>query len=271
MPGSQKPIWEEKMRIEKILEKYAIKAGLCAQRMQKRGLKRTDKGGGDFATAADYRSEEILLKGFMRELPGIPVVSEEQKLPTIVPRTCIVCDPIDGTIIYAHGCHNWGVSICYIEDGVPAAGVIYAPGLKTTVVARRNGGCKLNGKKVRLIPPKRDERYLVAFDICHATEVRYLDKIVKPLMERSLVIRSLGTSVGSTIELLEGGVSAYVAPKGGKVWDFAASVLAVEEAGGAARAPDGGSIKWNRIPVGVVLAADGRLCAEMVGITKRAV
>ncbi len=255
-------------RIEKILEKYALRAGDCAAQMQRRGLRRTDKGGGDFATAADYRSEAIVLRGLKRELANIPVVSEEQPIPQSVPKTCIVCDPIDGTIIYAHGGKDWGVSICYIENGVPAAGVIYAPGLKTMVTARKGSGCFLNGKRVRLQAPARSERYLAAMDLCPATEQRYLDKIVKPLLERTLVIRSLGTAVGSTLELLDGRVSAYVAPKGGKVWDFAASVLAVEEAGGAARTPGGKKLRWDRIPIGVVLAADARLCRELCSITK---
>lgn len=259
------------MQIEKVLVKYSILAGNAARRMQKRGIARTDKGGGDFATAADFHSEKIVLQGLRLELPNIAVISEEQKIPAIVPPECIVCDPIDGTIIYAHGCGGWGVSLCYLKGGRPEIGVIYMPEENVLITAKRGRGCKLNGKKVKLLPPKKGERYLAAMDICHATELRYIDKIVKPLMERTLVIRSFGTAVGSTLELLKNRVSAYIAPKGGKVWDFAASVLAVEEAGGTALAPGGEALCWNRIPIGVVLAADERLCSSLVAITRKAV
>lgn len=256
-------------KIEKVLVKYAIQAGQCAKGMQRRGLKRTDKGGGDFATAADLKSEQILLRGLRKELPHIPIISEEQKLPATVPPECIVCDPVDGTIIYAHGCRDWGVSVCYLYGGEPVVGVMVAPSLDRIVVARKGGGCTVNGKKVRLKAPNPGERYLAAFDICHATDIRYLDRVIKPLMRKTMIIRSLGTAVGSTLELLEGKVSAYIAPKGGKVWDFAAAALAVEESGGAVLAPDGSKVRWDKIPVGVILATDKKLCRNLVALTKK--
>lgn len=50
------------------------------------------------------------------------------------------------------------------------------------------------------------------------------------------------------------------------IWDFAAGVLAIEEAGGVACTPDGSSLQWDSIPMSVICVANNELVQELIPI-----
>jgi myo-inositol-1(or 4)-monophosphatase len=56
-----------------------------------------------------------------------------------------IIDPIDGTANFAHGDRIWCISIGFVWDGQPELGLITAPALGETFIARRGNGATLNG------------------------------------------------------------------------------------------------------------------------------
>jgi fructose-1,6-bisphosphatase/inositol monophosphatase family enzyme len=61
--------------------------------------------------------------------------------------------------------------------------------------------------------------------------------------------------------VLRGRACVYINWRGAKVWDFAAAVLAIEEAGGVASSCLGEPLVWDRIPMSVMLAANAEVAA----------
>ncbi|HTJ34833.1 MAG TPA: inositol monophosphatase family protein [Dactylosporangium sp.] len=100
-------------------------------------LDRVDKGGGDFATAADLEAERVIL-GLLREhRPGDAVTGEESGAsgPAGAGRTWLV-DPLCGTLNFAAGTMIVAVNVA-LRDGDrvtaaavadPFAGVVYSTG-----------------------------------------------------------------------------------------------------------------------------------------------
>mgnify|MGYP000126755521 CR=1 FL=1 len=87
-------------------------------------------------TAADEAGEAIILKGLADAFPDIPVVSEEAasqgRTPEVAGRFILV-DPLDGTKEFVNHNGEFTVNIALIENGDPAAGVVYAPAIERMV------------------------------------------------------------------------------------------------------------------------------------------
>jgi 3'(2'), 5'-bisphosphate nucleotidase len=81
-------------------------------------------------TAADERSEAIILHGLAGLLPGTPVVSEEsvndQPLAEL-DGSFLIVDPLDGTREFIAGRDEFTVNVAIVTRGVPVAGIIAAP------------------------------------------------------------------------------------------------------------------------------------------------
>ena len=84
-------------------------------------------------TEADEAAERIILSGLARIDGSIPVISEEAasagRIPEVAARFFLV-DPLDGTKEFISKNGEFTVNIALVENGVPVAGVVYAPALK---------------------------------------------------------------------------------------------------------------------------------------------
>ena len=247
------------------LADVARRAGAAILALRGQGLEARLKEPGQLVTLADRRSHEIIEPELARRFPGVARILEEQDNPQALPPTYLTADELDGTAVYAAGFPDWGVTLALIEDGLPVAGVLHQPALGTMVVAWRGGGAWIDGERARLSP-----------DLALATSIAMLE--MNPLLgagnaawvgrvaHRALAGATQATAVGNTVSLLRGRASVYLNCRGAKVWDFAAAVLAVGEAGGVALAADGGAIDWRRLPVGALLAANPAIAAEVLAL-----
>lgn len=84
-------------------------------------------------TRADTEAEAIILAGLADLHPDIPVVAEESvaagRVPEIGSRFFLV-DPLDGSKEFISRNGEFTVNIALIENGIPVAGVVYAPALQ---------------------------------------------------------------------------------------------------------------------------------------------
>ena len=80
-------------------------------------------------TAADLAADRIIVEGRRAACPGIPVVTEERAETHAQPEGArhFLVDPLDGTKEFIQRRGEFTVNIALIEDGAPAAGVVYAP------------------------------------------------------------------------------------------------------------------------------------------------
>jgi 3'(2'), 5'-bisphosphate nucleotidase len=79
---------------------------------------------------ADERAEALLVPGVQHLLPGVPVVAEEAvsrgEHPALSGELWLI-DPVDGTREFVSRNGDFTVNVALVRDGVPVAGVVYAP------------------------------------------------------------------------------------------------------------------------------------------------
>jgi 3'(2'), 5'-bisphosphate nucleotidase len=88
------------------------------------------KDDGSPVTEADAKAEAIILARLAVIAPGVPVVAEEAASEGQIPATAerfFLVDPLDGTKEFLNRNGDFTVNIALIENGVPVAGVVYAP------------------------------------------------------------------------------------------------------------------------------------------------
>lgn len=112
-------------------EKAALDAGRVIMKHYTDGCAVTSKADRSPVTEADHAAEAIILSALAKILPGVPVVAEEEvaagRLPASLGRRFLLVDPLDGTREFLLRNGDFTVNIGLIEDGVPVAGVVYAP------------------------------------------------------------------------------------------------------------------------------------------------
>lgn len=87
-------------------------------------------------TAADRKSNAVILDGLKKSYPEIPFISEETKQTPYSERKnwnkFWLIDPIDGTKEFIKKNGEFTVNIALIENGIPVIGIVHAPALNKT-------------------------------------------------------------------------------------------------------------------------------------------
>lgn len=261
--------YEEDRRMPDIIDVLAHIARACGDlqlRFWRQDVQAVDKDeqlGAHFATSVDLRCQELGVKLLHHEFPHEIVVAEEQDNPAALPGDCTVFDPLDGTIAYYNGCEDFGTTLCTFRDGQPVAGVIYLPVRRELITAVRGKGCWSNGTSVRLFWRRPLDKTMIGFDVGPWR----VPPVLNALSAR-FCVRSLMAAVADTRSLLHGEIGAYVNVNIAKVWDAAAAVLAVEEAGGVACAPDGSVLQWS-MGMNWIMAVNREIADALLGVTKQ--
>ena len=128
----------------------AEKAGSLLTNMQNQLLSVRYKAEGDLVTDADLASHVLISSELRRLYPGHNLILEETDHADSIPDTYIVADELDGTVIYANGLPEWGISIAHVKNGIPVVGVLHQPTHKVTVAAWIKGGTWIGKKRVTL-------------------------------------------------------------------------------------------------------------------------
>jgi 3'(2'), 5'-bisphosphate nucleotidase len=94
------------------------------------------KGPSDPVTAADRRSNRLIVQRLNQAFPGIPVVAEESELASFEgfheARRVFFVDPLDGTREFIQRIPEFAVMIGLAEGQRAVAGVVYAPATGVT-------------------------------------------------------------------------------------------------------------------------------------------
>ena len=93
-------------------------------------------------TQADAKGEAIILRELKALAPEIPIIAEEAASAGHLPETGAVfflVDPLDGTKEFINRNGEFTVNIALIVNGVPEAGVVYAPALSRMFYAQGPG------------------------------------------------------------------------------------------------------------------------------------
>jgi histidinol-phosphatase len=213
-------------------------------------------------TEADRAAEAAMRDHLARVRPGDAVVGEELGVTGAGPRRWVL-DPIDGTKGYARGIPVWATLVALELDGAPTVGVVSAPALGSRWWAARGLGAFRDGTPISVSRVARIEDAHLAYDSVSAFESvgraeRFLD-----LARRCWRSRGFG-DFWSHVMVADGSIDIAIEVGGLRVWDLAAPMVVVQEAGGtftdlagAARADGGDVVATNGLLHADVLASLG--------------
>ncbi len=213
---------------------------------------------GDLVTAADKAAEDVILAHFRRHLPEHGILSEESgQLGNQKDKYLWAIDPLDGTTNFAHQYPMFAVSIGLLVDGVPAVGVIYDPWHNELFRAGTGLGATRNRHAIRVSNTSELSKSLLvtgfAYDRRETTDNNYAE-----FCHFTHLTQGVRRSGAASIDL------AYVAcgrvdgywERGLSVWDMAAGIVILREAGGKVTAYDNSAFK---IDSGRILATNGHI------------
>lgn len=123
----------------------------------------------ELVTSADLESNDIIKSEILKIFPLHTYISEEEyqgQIIDIEAPTWIV-DPIDGTVGYANGHYQVGISIAFVKDNRVQVGVVYNPFLDEMFFADEHGGAYLNDRPIRVSERRTLKQSVIGTGIPH--------------------------------------------------------------------------------------------------------
>ena len=225
-----------------VMVSAVTKAGRSLSRdfLEVEHLQVTRKGPGDFVSAADLRSEEILRDELEKARPGYSFLMEEGgRVEGSDSSHCWIIDPLDGTTNFLHSVPLFGVSLALEIREELVAGVVYNPVTEELFTAERGQGAWFNDRyRLRVSGRERLNESLIGCSIPCLSKEDHPEFISRQrvLMSQVSGIRSFGSAALGLAWLSAGRVDGYY-ETGLSPWDIAAGMLLVRESGGLISEP----------------------------------
>lgn len=172
--------------------------------------------------AVDLEADRTCLD---RLLPaGFAVLSEESGAQGASGRPVVVVDPIDGSTNASRGLPWFGTALCLVDDDGPAVACVanHATGERFTAI--RGHGAERDGA-------------VISVSACEALGDAMVGVSGLPDHHYGWAqFRAFGASAPDICSVADGGLDAWcdMSPEAHGVWDYLASMLIVQEAGGVA-------------------------------------
>ena len=184
-------------------------------------LKHTRGEDDSWVTDIDLESERLLHDFVRRTFPTHSFLGEETGNDRRDPDHYWIVDPIDGTTNMTHGIPYWGPSLAYWHRGQPRLGLVHFPALDCLFKATRGGGATMNDKPIHTSTAS-------AYTPLTAVALHSRTHYTHHLRLRTKV-RVLGSIIANMCLTARG---TFVAMHGrGRLWDVAAGILILSEAG----------------------------------------
>ena len=190
------------------------------------------KQSNDYVTDCDRGSEKLIRELLLTAFPEDGFLGEEDGEQEGRAGRWIV-DPIDGTTNFICDLPLYTISIAYEYQGRIVVGCVYCPRLDEMYTAVRGGGAYLNGQPIHVSDETVLRDAIVAMAFAHRNDEKGARMMrVLPRMRRNFSdMRRLGSAALDLCFTACGRFEAYV-ELDLHIYDMAAGVLLVEEAGG---------------------------------------
>ena len=178
------------------------------------------KGPSDFVSNADTKAEKIIIEELSKAKKKFSIISEEDGSKVNQDKNNIwIIDPIDGTTNFLHGVPHFAISIALKSNNEIVSGLIYDPIKDEMFYAEKNSGAFFNNHRIRVSNKKEINSCLFA------TGGKDYNKKI------DLNIRRTGSAALDMAYVASGRYDGYF-QKNLNLWDIAAGVILVKEAGG---------------------------------------
>ncbi len=177
------------------------------------------KGPSDFVSNADLKAEKIIIEELKKARPHYSIISEEDGSESNKDKkNTWIIDPIDGTTNFLHGVPHFAISIALKSDDEIVSGLIYDPIKDEMFYGEKDNGSFFNNQRIRTSKKKEISSCLFA------TGGKYKNEI-------NLPIRRSGSAALDMAYVAAGRFDGYF-QNDLNLWDIAAGVIILKEAGG---------------------------------------
>jgi myo-inositol-1(or 4)-monophosphatase len=177
------------------------------------------KGPTDFVSNADLKAEKMIIEELKKARPYYSIISEEEGSETNKDKkNTWIIDPIDGTTNFLHGIPHFAISIALRCENEIISGLIYDPIKDEMFYAEKDNGAFFNNQRIR-VSKKKD------INVClFATGGKSKNEIDLP-------IRKSGSAALDMAYVGAGRYDGYFQNEL-NLWDIAAGIVIIKEAGG---------------------------------------
>ena len=177
------------------------------------------KGPTDFVSNADLKAEKIIIEELKKARPYYSIISEEDGSESNKDKNNTwIIDPIDGTTNFLHGVPHFAISIALKSGDEIVSGLIYDPIKDEMFYAEKENGAFFNNKRIRVSKKKQINSCLFATG-------------GKSKKEIDLPIRKTGSAALDIAYVAAGRYDGYF-QNDLNLWDIAAGIVILKEAGG---------------------------------------
>ena len=181
-------------------------------------LQVSKKGPRDFVTNSDVKAEKIIIEELKKARPNYSIISEENGVEKNKDTSnSWIIDPIDGTINFLHGIPHFAISIALKSDDEIICGLIFDPIKDEMFYAEKNNGAFFNNQRIRVSKKNNLDECLFA--------------VGKLKNEPSFTYRRSGCAALDIAYVASGRLDGY-AQSNLNLWDIAAGIVLIKEAGG---------------------------------------
>jgi len=191
-------------------------------------LQVSKKGPKDFVTNSDIKAEKIIIEELKKARPNYSIISEENGIEKNKDKSNTwIIDPIDGTINFLHGIPHFAISIALQFNNEIVSGLIFDPIKNELFYAEKNNGAFFNNQRIRVSKKNNINECLFA--------------IGKIKNEPDLIYRRSGCAALDMAYVASGRYDGYF-QNNLNLWDIAAGIIIIKEAGGIINDIDLGNI-----------------------------
>ena len=209
-------------------------------------LQVSSKGPTDFVTNSDKKVEKIIIEELKKTRKNFSIIGEEiGELKNSDKENFWIIDPIDGTTNFLHGIPHFAISIALRKKEEIISGLIFDPIKNEMFYAEKNNGAFFNNQRIRVSKKKKIEECLFATG-------------GKNEINNTLNNRRSGSAALDMAYVGAGRYDGYF-QKDLNIWDIAAGIIIVKEAGGKINDINCSTIKDHQ-----VLAASNAVYEKMI-------
>ena len=182
-------------------------------------LQVSKKGPTDFVTNSDLKTEKIIIEELKKAKPNFSIISEENGIESNKDKNNTwILDPIDGTVNFLHGVPHFAISIALKSNNEIVSGLIFDPIKNEMFYAEKNNGAFYNNQRIRVSKKNNinDCLFVTGGKIKKEPELQY---------------RKTGCAALDMAYVASGRYDGYF-QNNLNLWDIAAGIILISEAGG---------------------------------------
>lgn len=186
----------------------------------------------DIKLEIDVQTQELITGLLLKEFPGHALYGEEGVVGDQTAEHQWMVDPLDGTVNYFYGIPHFCVSIALRLRNEITVGVIYDPMREEMWAGQRDEQPTLNGCPFRVSDRAELAEAVISVGLAKTGEtINRNFPLLQAMIHRVRKCRVLGSAALDMAYVACGRFDAYI-ETGISLWDIAAGLLLVENAGG---------------------------------------